>query len=162
MKKFILYGLIFLASISASLVQAGSPSVVGNFRVTFFLEPTRSTGATQCIVFKLVPGTVAGEPNSGTWSSPTFPGWSGEWVQLGDHVRWFGVVGGLATSASGNMANINYFSGVSFNHFLKTTAATSSAGNWHAVRVATCGVGLTHPYSIDRDPSKPNVTNTKT
>lgn len=155
MKKFIRYGLVLLASsLGASFVQAGSPSVVGSFNVTFFLEPLRSTGATQCIVFRLVPGTVAGEPMSGTWSSPTFPGWTGQWVQLGDHVRWFGVTSSLATSASGNMANINYFSGVSFNHFLKTNAATSSAGNWHAVRVAACRVGINNnTHTGDSDPA---------
>jgi len=26
----------------------------------------------KCIVFTLVPGTVAGVPTSGTWTSPTF------------------------------------------------------------------------------------------
>lgn len=152
MKHVIVYGLVILATLLGNtFAYAGSPSVAGSFNVTFFLEPLRSTGATQCIVFKLVPGTVAGEPNSGTWTSPTFPGWSGQWIQLGDHVRWFGVTSGLATEASGNMANVNYFSGVSFNHFLKTNAATSSAGNWHAVRVAGCRIGLNN---LGLDPAK--------
>lgn len=156
MKKLFLYGLLLATSaICAPLAQAGSPSVVGSWNVTFFLEPARSTGATQCIVFKLVPGTVAGVPTSGTWTSPTFPGWAGQWIQLGDHVRWFGVTSSLATAESGNMENANIFGGVSFNHFLKTNALTSSAGNWNAVRVAACRTGNI-PLGSDKDPSKFN------
>jgi len=160
MKKLVaLYGIVLAASaISAPLAQAGSPSVIGSWNVTFFLEPNRATGATQCIVFSLVPGTVAGVPTSGTWTSPTFPGWRGQWIQLGDHVRWFGVTSTLATSESGNMENSRIFGGVSFNHFLKTNAATSSAGSWNAVRVAACRVGYT-PYSSDKvDPSNTDPT----
>lgn len=153
------YSLAFLATgvLSTPLAQAASPSVVGNWNVTFFLEPARSTGATQCVVFKLVPGTVGGVPTSGTWTSTTFPGWSGQWVQLGDHVRWFGVTSALATTESGNMENANIFGGVSFNHFLKTNALTSTAGSWNAVRVAQCRTGSA-PYMSDGDgdPSKPH------
>lgn len=152
MKKLLICGLLLSSAISASVVQAGSPSVAGSWRVTFFLEPARSTGATQCVVFTLAPGTVAGVPTSGTWTSPTFPGWSGQWIQLGDHVRWFGVTSALATTESGNMENNSIFGGVSFNHFAKTNAATSSAGSWVAVRVPSCKPGETS-YLSD-DPSK--------
>ena len=139
MKKLAIYGLVLAASaMTAPLAQASSPSIVGNWNVTFFLEPGRVTGATQCIVFKLVPGTVAGEATSGTWTSPTFPGWSGQWVKQGDHVRWFGVTGSLATEESGNVENNKIFGGVSFNHFLTSDATTSSAGNWNGVRVSAC------------------------
>lgn len=125
-----------------SYVYAGSPSVVGSFNVTFFLEPIRSVGATQCIVFKSVPGTVSGVPTSGTWASTTFAGWSGQWIQLGDHVRFFGVTtGGLSTVASANMSSSQILGGVSFNHFLSSTAATSSAGNLIGYRVRSCPTG---------------------
>lgn len=139
MKKLVSCSLLLATTIlGAGFAQADSPSVVGNWNVTFFLETTRSTGATQCITFKLVPGTVAGVATSGTWTSPTFPGWAGQWIQLGDHVRWFGLTPGLATTEAGNMISPNAFGGVSFNHFSKTNAATSSAGSWNAVRVAAC------------------------
>ena len=138
MKKFLINGLVLAAGALGTLAYAASPSVVGSWNVSFFLEPARATGATQCIVFTLVPGTVGGVPTSGTWTSPTFPGWSGQWVLLGDHVRWFGVTSSLATSESGNMENSTHFGGVSFNHFSKATAATSSAGSWHGTPVRSC------------------------
>jgi hypothetical protein len=155
MKKLAICGLILAASaINAPLVHAASPSIVGNWNVTFFLEPSRTTGATQCIVFKSVAGTVAGESNSGTWTSPTFPGWTGQWVKQGDHVRWFGVTSTLATEESGNVENNKIFGGVSFNHFAKSDATTSSAGSWNAVRVSSCS--STVSASFDADPADPS------
>jgi hypothetical protein len=157
MKKLLIYGLLLTASIiGAPLAQAASPSVVGSWKVTFFLESARSTGATQCIVFKSVPGTVAGVPTSGTWTSPTFPGWTGEWIQLGDHVRWFGLTGPLATTESGNVENKSIFGGVSFNHFSKTTSATSSAGSWNGVRVSSCPRSSSE--AANNDPNDPSRT----
>ena len=44
---------------------AADPTFVGDWNVTFFLEPNRAVGATQCIVVTSVPGTVAGVPTSG-------------------------------------------------------------------------------------------------
>lgn len=150
MKKSIIFLFAFVTAIlGANVSQAASPSVVGSWNVTFFLEPTRVSGATQCITFTLVPGTVAGVATSGTWISPTFPSWHGQWIQLGDHVRWFGVTGSLATEASGNLENAGIFGGVSFNHFSSVTAATSSAGSFNAVKVAACRVGSTVPEGAD-------------
>ena len=138
MKKLIFLGCMMILGFVSFSSFAASPSVVGNWRVTFYLEPLRSVGSTQCIVFRLVPGTVNGVPTSGTWNSPTFPGWFGQWIQLGDHVRWFGVTSGLATTEAGNMINRNIFGGVSFNHYIKSNGATSSSGNWLGVRTARC------------------------
>lgn len=153
MKKLAIYGLVLAAStIIAPLAHASSPGIAGSWNVTFFLEPGRTTGATQCIVFKVVAGTVAGESNSGTWTCPTFPGWTGEWVKQGDHVRWFGVTDSLATEESGNVQNSKIFGGVSFNHFNKSTAKTSSAGSWNAVRVGSC-TGTVAPNNASGDPS---------
>lgn len=155
MKKSLICGIVLAASaLSSTLALASSPSVVGSWNVTFYLEPGRTTGATQCIVFKLVPGTVAGEQTSGTWTSPTFPGWSGQWVKLGDHVRWFGVTDSLATEESGNMESKKIFGGVSFNHFSKTDASTSSAGSWNAVRVDSCVTVNVAADVVSGDPAK--------
>jgi len=154
MKKLLIYTLALLSTsaVFAPLAEAASPSVVGAWEVTFYLEPGRGTGATQCIVFKSVPGTVSGVPTSGTWMSPSFAGWSGQWIQAGDHLRFVGVTGGLATTESGNIENAVNMGGVSFNHFLKSNAANSSAGSWSAVRVARCNLGYTGSQSSD--PSK--------
>lgn len=156
MKKLLICGLaltstLFNLTMARAESATASPNVVGIWNVTFYLEPGRGTGATQCIVFKSVPGIVAGVPTSGTWTSPTFPGWSGQWIQLGDHVRWFGVTSSLATTESGNLQGARTFGGVSFNHFAKSNAATSSAGSWTAVRVASCA---RYNTANEDDPSK--------
>jgi hypothetical protein len=128
---------------------AAEPNYVGSWNVTFAVEPGKAAGATQCIVVTLVPGTVAGLPVSGTWSSPTFAGWHGQWVELGDHVRWFGVTsGGLSTEESGNVINNALTGGVSFNHFFSSTGTTSSAGSWIAVKAA-CRTGTAQLRSAD-------------
>lgn len=153
MKKIAIYGLALAASyLCIPMALASSPSIVGNWNVTFFSEPGRTTGATQCITFKQVAGTVAGEATSGTWTCPTFAGWTGQWVKQGDHVRWFGVTDFLATEESGNVENSKIFGGVSFNHFLKTDAKTSSAGSWNAVRVTKCPA----LFSIQSDMGDPS------
>lgn len=158
LKKFFTYSIaliissLLVARFAHAEVQAPavSPSVVGNWKVTFYLEPLRSIGATQCIVMTLVPGTVAGSPTSGTWRSPTFPGWSGQWIQQGDLVRWFGITGGLATSEVGSVLNRNILGGTSFNHFSTSSgAATSSAGTWSAVRTISCNGATPEVNGVD-------------
>jgi len=137
MRKLVCMFVLGLSAL-APLAQAGAPTVAGSWNISFSLEPNRSAGATQCIVFTASAGTVAGVSTSGTWTSPSFPGWSGQWIQLGDHVRWFGITGSLATAESGNMVNHNAFEGVSFNHFSTANAMTSSAGSWTGTRVSSC------------------------
>jgi hypothetical protein len=141
-----------LAVVCAGSVSAwaADPTFVGNWDVTFYLEPNRAVGATQCIVVTSAPGTVAGVPTSGTWSSPTFAGWHGQWVELGDHVRWFGVTGGgLSTEESGNVIQALLTGGVSFNHFLSSSGSTSSAGSWVAEKVTACRAGTAQLRSSD-------------
>jgi hypothetical protein len=141
-----------LALICAGVVPvwAAEPTFVGDWSVTFAVEPGKAPGATQCIVVNLVPGTVASLPVSGTWSSPTFSGWQGQWVELGDHIRWFGVTkGGLSTEESGNVINSTLTGGVSFNHFFSSNGKTSSAGSWIASKVTGCRTGTAQLWSDD-------------
>jgi hypothetical protein len=148
MKK-ITYGFLIISIIvNFGLAHA---SVEGNWLVTFFLEPTRSLGSTQCIAFKLVSGTVNGIPTSGTWKSPTFPGWSGQWIQHGDYIRWFGVKDDLASTASGFMQDNTNFGGISYNHFSTHDGSSITSGSWKAVRVAKCEVSKT--LIVGKDPA---------
>ena len=58
MKKLAIYGLVLAASaMTAPLAQASSPSIVGNWNVTFFLEPGRVTGAGK-LSDDMAPGTL--------------------------------------------------------------------------------------------------------
>ena len=158
MKKIIVGALLLMASVlNISLAQAASPSIAGVWNVTFYLEPGRGTGATQCIFFKVASGTVSGVPTSGTWVSPTFPGWSGQWIQTGDHVRFYGLTGSLATTESGEAEGPSSFNGVSFNHFNKNNGLNSSAGSWTAVRVRSCSPN-NHSVANSNDPATDGST----
>jgi hypothetical protein len=129
-------------ALAASASAAESPAFAGSWEITFFEDPGRLAGATQCIVATKAADTVGGMQHSGTWQSPTFTGWQGQWVQTGDHVRWFGVTGtGLVTEASGNVIAKALTGGVSFNHFSKKDGNSSTSGSWFAIRVKECKTG---------------------
>ncbi|MBW4621014.1 MAG: hypothetical protein KME17_16860 [Cyanosarcina radialis HA8281-LM2] len=128
-------GLMFT---SLPAMAAPVPSIVGSWRVTFYLEPNHTVGASQCVTFVQNPIQV-GEPASGRWFSTTFPGWQGKWIQEADHVRWYGFTGSLATAEStGFTASANLITG-EFIHFSAANGVTtSSSGAWSATRVSSC------------------------
>jgi len=129
--------------------QTKEPSIEGSWRITFYIEPFHSLGSTQCVVFTVTGGEV-GEPLSGTWTSPTVPGWVGRWFQEGEHVQWYGFTSGaaLATSEYGDLAN-NSLSQGKFNHFLPPDGRTSSGGAWRGSRVNTCTTAAVPPSGQD-------------
>jgi hypothetical protein len=137
MKMKILLGLMVGAvlAVSAGAVWAAPDLVPGpigstaQWRVQFFVEPNHSVGATQCIVFTRT-GAVLGESKSGTWTSPTFAGWMGQWIQEGDHVRWYGSTSArLGTAEFGALISALSCTG-EFAHFSTPSGNTSSAGSW--------------------------------
>lgn len=82
----------------ASSAMAAGPQLAGSWEVTFFPQPSLQTaGATQCVVF-VRDGSQLTLPNSGTWTSTTFSGWSGGWIQIGNDFQWYGFFG----SGTGN------------------------------------------------------------
>ena len=152
MKMKTLLGLMVGAvlAVSAGTVWAAPDLVPGpigsttQWSVQFFLEPNHAAGATQCIVFRKT-GAVLGEPNSGTWFSPSFAGWQGQWIQEGDHVRWYGSTAGrLGTAEFGALISANSCTG-EFAHFGTPFGNTSSAGSWSMVRRACASDSLTAP-----------------
>jgi hypothetical protein len=132
----LLAGGLMFSSLPA--MAAPVPSIVGSWRVTFYLEPNHTVGGTQCVTFVQNPIQV-GEPASGRWFSTTFPGWQGKWIQEADSVRWYGFTGSLATAeSSGFTASANLMTG-EFIHFFPTAGTTtSSSGAWSATRVPFC------------------------
>jgi hypothetical protein len=170
MKRLFIAALALAAlspALGATPALAVSPVVSGSYNVTFYPEPYRLTAATQCVVF--TPGNLplpfapgVGVTTYGTWTSPTFAGWSGQYFQEGDHIRWYGfTTGGLATSETGNTLDATatnnvtavLIGGQDFNHFLR--GATSSIGNWSAVKVASCPrvATLAAPNATNADPA---------
>lgn len=125
----------FTALVSALLLMgfgsaAFAASPVGQWNVTFYLEPGLTTGATQGICFL----------SNGTWYSSTFSGWNGDWFQKGDRLRWYGGTGSLATAEFGQFLGGIRIGG-EFAHFFVpgTPPVTSSRGNWYALKASsTC------------------------
>jgi hypothetical protein len=137
-------------------------TVEGSWSITFYLEPEHTQGGTQCVVFRTTRIERSGEERSGTWASPSFPGWHGEWQQDGDHVQWFGFTraAALATSEFGHLPSNRIISG-EFNHYIPPDGATSTAGGWVASRVKQCNFDATqnltaHPPSeaANSDPAQ--------
>ncbi|HEY9631791.1 MAG TPA: hypothetical protein V6D14_00190 [Coleofasciculaceae cyanobacterium] len=114
-----------------------APDLSGTWQVTFYSEPNHSGGATQCIVFTPT-GKILSEPKSGTWQSPSFSGWKGEWIQEGDYVRWYGfTTGNLASDAhTGLMVSSTSMRG-EFETFV-APGKTSNSGAWSATKVSQC------------------------
>jgi hypothetical protein len=140
---------------SISGVAHTEPSLEGSWAITFYLEPQHAAGATQCIVFTTTRTEGSGEERSGTWASPSFPGWHGEWFQDGDHAQWYGFTeaAALATSEFGHLPSNRVISG-EFNHFFPPDGVTSSAGGWVAKRVKACDATQRSTATGNTDPSK--------
>jgi hypothetical protein len=128
------------------------PSLAGSWSFTAYLDPSRSVGASQCIVFTET-GSIAGIHTSGTWYSPTFAGWSGNWTQLEDHINWYGFTDtGVATSYTGSLINSHHFGGFNFDssYVSSGTVLTSSHGSFTMTRVPSCSAAL---RGGERDPN---------
>jgi hypothetical protein len=141
MKMKTLLGLVVGAvlAVSAGAVWAAPDLVPGpigstaQWSVQFFLEPNHAVGSTQCIVFRKT-GGIVGEPNSGTWFSPSFAGWHGQWTQEGDHVRWHGSTSTrLGTAEFGALSSATFCTG-DFAHVTTPAGGTSSSGSWIMIR----------------------------
>ena len=131
----------------ASALPSAAQNLAGSWKITFFLEPGHSTGATQCIVFTQT-GGIVGEPKSGTWVAPSFPGWKGQWIQEGDHFRFYGFTGSLATAEFGALVSNNILGG-EFAHFISPNGTTSTAGSFSGARTTSCGSSVAPPTGQD-------------
>jgi hypothetical protein len=114
---------------TANIAMAASP--VGQWNVTFYIEPGLSTGNTQGMCFK----------SNKTWYSTTFPDWNGDWFQKGDRLRWFGDEGtiGLGWAAFGQFSAPNTMYG-EFAEFTATGTPPlpiSTKGNYSMTKVSS-------------------------
>lgn len=110
--KTVLASSVFLGMAFGTAASAMAASPVGQWNITFFLEPGLVPGATQGICYKA----------DGTWFSTTFPNWNGDWFQNGDRLRWYGKTGApLGTAEFGQFIK-NVLFGGEFAHFLVTVS----------------------------------------
>jgi hypothetical protein len=130
--KTVLASSVFLGMAFGTAASAMAASPVGQWNITFFLEPGLVPGSTQGICYKA----------DGTWFSTTFSNWNGDWFQNGDRLRWYGKTGTpLGTAEFGQFIK-NVLFGGEFAHFNVSGSppVTSSRGNYRGNFVSTtCG-----------------------
>jgi hypothetical protein len=106
---------------AAPIPASAGATLNASWIVTYYSDPSDAQYGTQCINFQKT-GGKDGE-TVGKWSSPTLAGWSGYWIQKGEHFSWYGsyVANGVtyATYDAGDFINTSL-------------AAESSAGAFDA------------------------------
>ena len=132
-------GLLLLGGIVFGTAPAMAvPDFTGSWKFSFYLGPNRTPGATQCVVFKAT-NNVLGQPKSGTWTSPTFSSWKGQWIQEGALIHWYGTTGSsLASALKGEIASPASAAGTG-ESILVPSGNASSFASWTATKVNSCG-----------------------
>lgn len=125
-------GLVF----GATPAMAVLPTFSGPWVVSFYQDDARSLVARACLNFT-GGGSIFGSPG-GTFTSPTFSGWTGTWVQTGDRVRWWGNLGSLSTSSEGTLINPALMTGYYLHYPVPSGVTGPSIGTWEA-RPGTAG-----------------------
>jgi len=123
----------FLAAPTAA--EAAGRNIAGPWIATFFLDPDGSERK-DCITFTRTHG-VLGMFNSGTWTSPSTPGWGGEYVVEKSHVRFVGTFGNIQTAEMGTVnLSVDDIKGIGFDHFF--SGGTHSSGGTFRMTRAAC------------------------
>src|SRR5690348_7231568 len=99
--------------VGTNAATAASP--VGQWNVTFYVEPNLAKAATQGVCYR----------SDGSWFSTTLGGWHGAWFQDGERFRWFGTAGSLGTAEFGQISFANLAAG-EVAHFDAATGGTIS------------------------------------
>ena len=103
-------------------------------------------GSQQCVNF-----FKKAEKNgviTGTWNSPTLSGWSGEWVQRGQHYAWHGSYvaptgATVVTYDSGDFVNANLTAETSIASLIVANGVTTTnaTGTATMTQVPKCAAG---------------------
>jgi hypothetical protein len=98
---------IAVATAVCTLPARAASSLAASWMITYYVDPTGAPGSMVCVNFN-----KTGEGHgviTGTWTSPSISGWSGQWAQKGQHFEWYGyyTLSGktVATFDSGDMLN---------------------------------------------------------
>jgi hypothetical protein len=142
-----------LAALPLAIAAVAVPAKAFNhlnasWMVTYYLDPFGSTGATECVNFKKTAETNG--VVTGTWKSPTFPTWNGQWVQKGQHYSWYGTYSQsgqtFATFDVGDFLNANATAETSTGVFMvgASKPVTVDTGTATMVQVPSCSSAPVH------------------
>ena len=76
-------------SIGSALPASAATQLAASWAITYYANPMGVPYATVCVNFTKT--GVSQGVSSGTWTSPSISGWSGSYVQRGDHFSWYGT-----------------------------------------------------------------------
>ena len=146
MKRIVSVGMIAASlALASSHAQParGATLLAASWVVTYYLDPTGARGSQQCVNF--YKKTASNGVKMGTWKSPTLPGWSGEWIQRGQHYQWHGSYVGpggptVVTYDVGDFVNDNITAETSVASLIVSNGVTStnSSGTATMVQVPSC------------------------
>ena len=111
----VIVGTVGLAAGICTAPAGAVGSLAASYAITYYRDGTGATYATACVNFNVTSrshGVVYGN-----WSSPSISGWSGQWLQKGEHFEWFGFY------TSGNTVYETSDSG----DFINATTATETS-----------------------------------
>ncbi len=90
MRRSLFFSAVAAAPLLLSAVPASAGKFHGQYMLTYFGGPTHVETAQQCLDFTNT-GNVLGFADSGTWDSPTFSGWGGNFVMDHGTLRFYGT-----------------------------------------------------------------------
>jgi hypothetical protein len=135
--------MIAVVGLASQSAHANSPDLKGQWLLTYFAEPDRVVAKTICFNFKRTNTIQDVTKSSGTWRSVFDAKSVGEWIQLGDHVYWWGRLTGdqtLSVSFAGNLEASDSMGGENYVAFNPKTGKSLSAGNFD-MNKANCAAG---------------------
>jgi hypothetical protein len=134
MYRKLIFGLVLLAVLGLAdrAALAGANPLKGIWKITTYTEPHRKKGSSQCFDFVQTNDIQGVTEYSGTWSDTEFPNaMHGEWIQLGDHVHWWGVYNSsYVASYAGNLITAKIMGGVSNTAFNRSSGDSATAGSF--------------------------------
>jgi hypothetical protein len=89
----LLFAIGGMQAMASASVRPDVTFVPGSYTLTYLSGPSHTPTGVQCLDFTLSAGSVDGFAKSGTWVATTFAGFSGNWVQDGSDLRFYGTYG---------------------------------------------------------------------
>jgi len=141
MKKLLVLGAFLLATLSVSTQPADAkrPSLSGLWLIQFYVGPNHVKGAALCVRFVQTNNIAGYRKFSGTWQT-TNGALSGQWIQNGNDVMWYGANAKqkLSYFSVGDMQNNSEIGGTGYAQFKSTNGVTAQAGSWTGDKVNRC------------------------
>lgn len=141
MKRFLVLGMAVFVALAASGQSADAAkkqALKGTWLVKFYAGPNRVPQPSICVRFFQTNNIAGYKRYSGTWASTTTKGLSGQWVQNGDDVQWYGALKNVSYFSVGDMISAGSISGTAYAQFQNNNGLTITAGTWTATKTNRC------------------------